>query len=696
MIQRYVYGKPYDTGAVVRPVRAQDGAIPYFSVTQRGDTITWSLTLHPDEMIFGLGEQVGGINRRGQLLRSWNEDQPVHTEDQPNLYASHNLLLFTSPERLFGVYFDDPGEMTFDLGWTDLDRAVITSVGGNLNVYVLTAESLTAICREFRGLTGRSYMAPRWAFGYIQSRWGYASDEDARQVAREHRKRGIPLDGICMDIDYMDGFRDFTWNRELMPDLPKLTADLREDHVHLIPIMDAAVKEDPESPVYAEGHEKGFFCKRKDGRDFVGAVWPGRSALPDFLNSEARRWFGEQYRPLLDAGIDAFWNDMNEPALFYSEDGLRHAWEMADKLRSDNPEVEDCFRLRGVFMGMANDPEDYRHFYHRMDGADGETVRHDRVHNLYGAMMTLATADALRQYDPSRRHLLFSRSSFIGAHRYGGVWQGDNYSWWSHILLEVHELASLNMCGFLYSGADLGGFGKNTQPELLLRWLQLGVFTPLMRNHSAQHTRDQEIYRFTNWQDMRAILTVRYALIPYLYSEYMKAALNDGMLFRPLAFDYPQDADACRTEDQLMWGEDCMIAPVYTPNARGRHVYLPEDMAFIRFRSAEDYDVSTLRKGHRWVELKANEMALFIRRGHVIPLATKPAEYVDAIDTRELRLLGWLDKDTAVTLYEDDGFTPSPKLDAGLREIQVWAKGKRAEAASRGMPVEAADVVIGG
>ena len=157
MIQRYSYGKPYDTGAVVRPVRAQDGALPYFSVSQRGDAMTYSLTLHPDEMIFGLGEQTGSINRRGQFLRSWNTDQSSHTEDQPSLYASHNLLLFTSPERLFGVYFDDPGEMTFDLGWTDGDRVAITSVGGNLNVYILTAETLTTICREFRGLTGRSF-----------------------------------------------------------------------------------------------------------------------------------------------------------------------------------------------------------------------------------------------------------------------------------------------------------------------------------------------------------------------------------------------------------------------------------------------------------------------------------------------------------------------------------------------------------
>ena len=309
-------------------------------------------------------------------------------------------------------------------------------------------------------------------------------------------------------------------------------------------------------------------------------------------------------------------------------------------------------------------------------------------------MMTRSAAKGLRSYDPDKRFLLFSRSSFIGAHRDGGVWQGDNSSWWGHLLMNLKMLPSLNMCGFLYTGADLGGFSCNTTEDLLLRWLELGVFTPLMRNHSAQHTRDQEIYRFSIWADMRSVLTVRYALVPYLYSEFMKAALTDGMVFRPLAFDYPADAQALRTEDQVMLGEGCMIAPVYEQNARGRHVSLPEAMLLVRFRAAEDYDLIPMPAGHHWIDLALNELPLFIRRGHFIPLA-KPAEYVEGIDATRLTLLGWLDGDAALSLYDDDGQSTNVNLERGLTEIRVTVRDGRAQAEGENLVLDASRLLVG-
>ena len=215
-----------------------------------------------------------------------------------------------------------------------------------------------------------------------------------------------------------------------------------------------------------------------------------------------------------------------------------------------------------------------------------------------------------------------------------------------------------------------------------------------MRNHSAKGTREQEAYRFANWEDMRDILTVRYALVPYLYSEFMKAALTDGMYFRPLAFDYPTDDTACRVEDQVMLGEDCMIAPVYEQNARGRHVYLPEDMLMVRFRSAQDYDLTPMEAGHYWIEMALDEMPLFIRRGHVIPLA-KPAEYVEGIDHTDLKLLGWLDEGVTITLYNDDGYTTAPNLEKGSAAITVTVEGETALAHGEGLALNTDDLIVG-
>lgn len=239
-------------------------------------------------------------------------------------------------------------------------------------------------------------------------------------------------------------------------------------------------------------------------------------------------------------------------------------------------------------------------------------------------------------------------------HRYGGIWTGDNKSWWSHILLNLKMLPSLNMCGFLYTGADLGGFGCNTTRDLLLRWLALGVFTPLMRNHACLGTREQECYQFEQIEDFRHIIGVRYRLLPYIYSEYMKAALNDEMMFKPLAFEYPEDRMAVNVEDQLMLGNEIMIAPVYTQNAIGRYVYLPEDMMLVRFKAEGDIEQTEMKKGHHFVEVPLNEVILFIRKGKCIPLADF-AECVADINTKKLQLLGYAG--SSYQLYDDDGYT---------------------------------------
>ncbi|MBE5802049.1 MAG: alpha-glucosidase [Clostridiales bacterium] len=692
MIRRFDYGAPLKTDALVKDVPLSADALPYFTVTETDGGVCFTHALGKDDLIFGLGETVRGINKRGHLYRSWNTDEFSHLESKESLYASHNLLIFSGQGSPFGVFFDDPGEVVFDLGYTDANTAAITSVNGNVSVILIEEDELNAIVRAFRSLIGQSYLPPKWAFGYIQSRWGYAADSEVRAIVREHRDRHIPLDGVCLDIDYMVDYKDFSWNRESFPDLKKLSKDMKEDHIRLIPIIDAGVKEQSGYDVCDEGVANGYFCTYEDGSPFVGAVWPGRSYFPDFFRPEVRRWFGDKYHALLDQGIEGFWNDMNEPALFYSENGLKAAHEELNRLLTTNIGLDAFFHLKDVVLGMANNRDDYRSFYHQHHG---KRMRHDKVHNLYGAYMTQAAAEGLRSYDPDKRFLLFSRASYVGAHRHGGVWQGDNSSWWSHILLNLKMLPSLNMCGFLYTGADLGGFSSNTTEDLLLRWLQLGAFTPLMRNHSALHTRDQEIYRFGMQEDMRNILTVRYALLPYLYSEFMKCALTQESMFRPLAFDYPADQTALRVEDQIMLGKECMIAPVYQQNARGRYVYLPEDMLLVRFRSAADYDLLPMEQGHHWIDLQLNEMPLFIRKGCIIPLS-RGGEWVEAVDFTDLTLLGWLDGAASYELYDDDGTTTQPVLADGLNAILCGVKDGRAFADGKGLTVDASRVIVNG
>ena len=248
--------------------------------------------------------------------------------------------------------------------------------------------------RQFRGIIGRSYIPPKFAFGYGQSRWGYKTPEDFRTVLKEHRDAHVPLDMLYMDIDYMQDYKDFTVNGENFPDFPAFVAEMQRQHIHLVPIIDAGVKVEDGYPVYEEGVEKGYFCRNADGSLFTPAVWPGWTHFPDVLNPDARAWFGGQYRVLLDAGIDGFWNDMNEPAIFYSKQGLD---DLAETYREALPEGSDMALLRVAQQGawLAGSEKDYARFYHNVGG---QMVRHDTVHNLYGYNMTRAAGRTPRRH----------------------------------------------------------------------------------------------------------------------------------------------------------------------------------------------------------------------------------------------------------------------------------------------------------
>ena len=660
-MRKYVYGEPFETEAVVRDIEISEGNVAYGEVSlEEGFVFTYQMA--ENDIVYGLGEANRGINKRGYCYISNNTDIPEHTEDQRSLYGAHNFLV-VSGEQTFGLFVDYPARLTFDIGYTRMDTLTIRCEEANLYLYLIEGESAYEIVRAFRKLIGRSYIPPKFAFGYGQSRWGYVTKEDFYKVAEGYRKNHIPMDMIYMDIDYMQDYKDFTLNKKNFQDFPEFVQKMKEQNLRLVPIIDAGVKVEKEYEVYEEGVKNGYFCKREDGSDFIAAVWPGDTHFPDMLNEDARRWFGEKYRILTEQGIEAFWNDMNEPAIFYTPEGVKKAQEVVKRFLQDTEGETSIFEVRDAIMNLANNKEDYQSFYHQVNGT---RIRHDKVHNLFGYYMTRAAGEAFERIAPEKRFLMFSRSSYIGMHRYGGIWTGDNKAWWSHLLLNIKMMPSLNMCGFLYTGADLGGFGADTTRDLLLRWLALGVFTPLMRNHAALGTREQECYQFENIADFRHIIEVRYRLIPYLYSEYMKAALDDDLYFKPLAFTYPKDSMALQVEDQLMLGNEIMIAPIYTQNAKGRYVYLPEEMKFVKFLSDGTLYEQTLPAGHHYVEIALNEVPLFIRQNKCIPLAPS-AEHVEAIDTKNLTLIGY--QNAEYTLYEDDGIHKNYDNPSNLKKL---------------------------
>ena len=668
MIQRFSFGHPFPTQSVVLSLPAESGPVPFLTPDDSG----WRLTLSEQAAVYGLGEMPRGINKRGWHYITNNTDESRHSEDKLSFYGAHNFLLVRDGSTCFGLFVDFPGKVYYDIGYTRHDLFSFHTETPDYDLYLLSGENENAICKEFRTLIGRSYIPPKWAFGLAQSRWGYKTEEDVREVARQYKEHDLPLDMICMDIEYMQDYADFTVNKERFPDLTKLSADLKAQGIRLVPIIDAGVRIDPNDPTCTEGLEKGYFCKKADGTPFVAAVWPGKAYFADFLRPEVREWFGHKYKALTDCGIEGFWNDMNEPSLFYSPERLRAFLnDMAALREKDNIEQEEFFlRVVGGAMGLMNSPADYASFYHEVDG---QKVRHDQVHNLYGGSMTRAAGEAFADLRPGQRTLLYSRSSFIGSHRYGGIWLGDNNSSWAQLLANIQMMPSVQMCGFLYSGADLCGFSSDTTPDLALRWLEFGLLTPLMRNHSAVGTRMQEYYRFPEvLPAVRNMIRLRYALLPYLYSEFMKAALENTSYFRPLAFDYPDDPDAREVEDQLLLGEGLMAAPVYVQNAHGRHVYLPEPMKLLRLRAVDDYDEEILPAGHHYIRCALDEVLLFLRPGHIVPVA-QPANNTSELDDASLTLWSFLpDGESAeYRMYRDDGVTTEYEKKEHWKTLQI-------------------------
>lgn len=676
MVKKYVYGRPFETYAVVNAENVSDAAEsekreffreadmkkalePYGGITwdepedgNDAPAMQYRVRMSDGDVVYGLGENVRGINKRGWVYESKCSDDPNHTESKRSLYGAHNFIIIAdadNPAASKGLFIDYPGRVIFDIGYLDKNELVITVCSGNFTAYVVSPamdgadgsdNHLYSIVRQFRHIIGKSYVPPRWAFGYQQCRWSYMSADEVCGVVDSYRKRNIPIDAVYLDIDYMERYKDFTVNKETFPDFADFVKKMREKHIHLVPIIDAGVKIEDGYDTYEEGRKNGYFCKEADGEDFVAGVWPGRVHFPDVLNEDARRWFGHGYKVLLDSGIDGFWNDMNEPAIFYSEKHLKEVFDKIDDYKGKNLDIQSFFEFKGMVEGVANNLGDYERFYHRATQPDGEVVvRHDHVHNLYGFNMTRAASESFKELAPDKDILMFSRASYIGMHRYGGIWTGDNHAWWSHILLSLKMLPSLNMCGFMYVGSDVGGFNDNTTEELLMRWMGLAVFVPLMRNHAAAGTRYQELYRFTDTDTFKNIVTMRYALIPYLWEAYRKAVEQDTLMYRPLGFEHPEDKVAVATEDQLYVGEDIMICPVYTQNAVGRYVYLPEPMTMVRMKSADEYELEKYEAGHYFVEIPAQEIVFFIRDGHRIPLY-KSAEYTEAVFENECEWIG--------------------------------------------------------
>ncbi|MBC7186009.1 MAG: DUF5110 domain-containing protein, partial [Calditrichaeota bacterium] len=437
---------------------------------------------------------------------------------------------------------------------------------------------------------------------------------EVRTLARTFRDKGIPCDAIYLDIHYMDGYRCFTWDANRFPQPQQMLKDLGALGFKVVVIIDPGIKVDPAYWVCAEGLAGDHFCRLPDGRLHVSQVWPGDCYFPDFTRPATRQWWGSLYAGLVADGVAGFWNDMNEP---------------------------------GVWGGTFPDIVQHSH--------NGQLVDHLAVHNVYGLEMARGTYEGVRKLRPDKRPFILTRAGFAGVHRYAAVWTGDNVANWEHLRLALTMCLGLGMSGVPFVGFDIGGFEGSPTPELFTRFLQLGILTPLCRNHTSYGTRDQEPWAFgDSFEEMnRRAIRLRYELLPYLYDVFREASLTGLPVMRPLVLEFQKDPATWELDDQFLVGDALLVAPVLSEGARMRWVYLPEGQWY-------DFATNQLHRGPARIMVDAplERVPLFVRAGTVIPMQ-QPVNFVGEKPGDPLIISVYPGEHASVdSLYEDagDGF----------------------------------------
>jgi alpha-glucosidase len=583
-----------------------------FGVLLHGDRFGFWKEMDDAASYVGMGERTRRLLRNDSACENWNTDNPAYKIDSDPLYKSipFYICIPTDGRPAHGIFVDNSHRSVFDFGARAVGHVSAEFDGGDLVYYILTGPAPRDVLRRYTLLTGRTSQPPRWALGYHQSRWSYYPESTVCDLAREFRERNIPLDVIHLDIHYMDGYRVFTWDNERFPDPAGMNEALRDIGIRTVAIVDPGVKKDAEYDVAREGLESGHFVTLPDGSPYEGRVWPGECHFPDFTRPGSRTWFGDRAARMLDDGVSGIWTDMNEPSVFGGK-------TMPDAISFD------------------------------MEGMGGT---HAEAHNVYGLQMARSVHEGLQRRAPDARPFVITRAGFAGMQRYGACWTGDNVSSWEHLRLAIPMMLSLGISGVPFVGTDIGGFDGEPEPELFARWMQLGAFSPFFRAHSAQDTSSQEPWSFGEEVEAvcREAIRLRYRLIPYLESAFHSHRLTGAPILRPLIWEYPADPHCQQNEDQFLFGETLLVAPVVERGATSREVYLPEGAWF-------DFATGAAYVGGQTYTIDAplSHIPLFARAGSVLPLCDD-ALSTDSQDRSRIELIVFRGSGST-QWYEDDG-----------------------------------------
>ena len=564
---------------------------------------------------YGLGEKGGDLNKKGCYTENFNTDDPETDDDSITYYKTIPFYVALKEEATYGIFFDNSFRSYFDMGKEMGDRIFFGAIGGQIQYYFIPGENIKEVVKNYTALTGRMEMPPLWSLGYQQCRFSYFSQEEVRELVKTFEEKDIPLDVVYLDIDYMDGFRVMTFKTPNFDDAAGLISDLKEKGIRTITIIDPGVKVDEEYDVFKRGKEGNHFTKKLDGEMFIGAVWPGDSAFPDFSNKDCREWWKSELKKFIsEHGMDGIWNDMNEPCVFNNDHKTM---------------LETC-----------------------LHNSDNGVIEHKEFHNRYGFEMSRCSKEAQEELHPNERGFSMTRATYAGGQRYSSVWTGDNMSLWSQMRMSISMNANLGISGFSFVGNDVSGFGLDSSEELFIRWMEMGPFIPIFRNHSNMYTRRQEPWAFGPRAEKIAkkSIELRYELLPYIYDLYYISHKEGLPIFRPMIMEYEKDMNLLNMREQFMLGENMLVAPVLYEGERSKTVYLPKGSWF-------NYFTMEKLQGGKWYKLpcELDEILVFVKEGAIIPTYNK--KFRNVKERPNNILLKVFGENAKGFHYNDDGHT---------------------------------------
>jgi alpha-glucosidase len=625
-------GKVVQEDAADRPVEFHGSAFRVYK------------TMSPKEHYFGLGDKPGPLDRRDHAYDLWNTDSYGFQESTDPIYKSIPFFLTSIGGLTTGVLLDNTWRTSFDFGKESPDIYSFGSDGGPLDYYVLYGPDAKEVLSAYRWLTGPTPLPPLWSLGFQQSRFSYLSETRVRDVANRLRADKIPVDAIYLDIDFQDHHRPFTVDQIQFPHFRQMIADLKKQDLHVVAITDLHIADLPNANYapYDSGIAGDHFVKNPDGSVYVGKVWPGPAVFPDFTREGTRKWWGSLYAEFVHDGISGFWNDMNEPSVF---DGPKMTMPVDVKHRIDEP------------------------------GFQPRTTSHLEIHNVYGMENSRATYDGLLALQPNQRPFVLTRATYAGGQRYAVTWTGDNSSTWNHLRLTTPMLLNLGLSGFGMSGADVGGFIGSPGPELLTKWVELGAFQPIDRDHASDTSADQEIWVHGPEQEAirRRYIEERYRLMPYLYTLAEELSRTGLPIVRPLFVEFPDatkdkhpiDLDA---GNEFLLGRNLLIAPAIYPDKPDAYPVELPSVNWYNYWTGEKVDEGIRSDGSpalnepgfigRKIMIKPqlDILPVFVREGAILPQQPL-VQSTSETPKGPLSLRVYPGKECSGAIYLDDGLS---------------------------------------